>query len=48
LISDEILKNLKLNSQFEIESMGFFKLRGKEKEIELYGVKEIENYFSKN
>jgi adenylate cyclase len=40
LISDEILKNLKLNSQFQVESMGFIKLRGKEKEIELYGVKE--------
>jgi adenylate cyclase len=49
LISDEILKNLKLNSQFRVESMGLFKLRGKEKEIELYGVREKEDkYISQN
>jgi len=40
LISGEILKRFKLNSWFHVESMGFFKLRGKEKEIELYGVRE--------
>jgi adenylate cyclase len=41
LISKELLDNLELNDKYKVESMGFIILRGKEKELELYGIEEV-------
>jgi adenylate cyclase len=40
LISKDLLDNLDLTDKYKAESMGFIKLRGKEKELELYAIEE--------
>ncbi|HMS64276.1 MAG TPA: adenylate/guanylate cyclase domain-containing protein [Ignavibacteria bacterium] len=41
LISEEILSRVKLPDEFRIESLGEFKLRGKEQEVKLFNVERI-------
>ena len=36
----QLIDELELNNDYKIESMGFIKLRGKEKELELFAVEE--------
>jgi adenylate cyclase len=38
LVSNEVLKKLKINGEFRIEKMGKFKFKGKESETEIYSV----------
>lgn len=40
LISEDVLKKIAQSNEFKIETMGKFKLRGKENEIEIYSVEK--------